>query len=613
MEVSAGMGSPGSKRQDKSAKHKKKKRHSSKGKRPASGASSSGGSAGVPAGGNWAKMQAKLGGGARAAAGAGGSGNWERLQAKQKKSKHVKRGRDASERPRSKAKRKKSRGRSADSGAASAAEPTTAALSRAPQPFVYSGAKKFLSPEDGAFAECHRVAYGGFHRDSAAALPARLHVDVKDALERMRAAGLFTHDVVSAGRAVSATFVERTLVGDAGMSYFYQRLRIFAYPWEDEWTEPSSPLRVIRALNEALKRRAAEVQRSVTHTLGSNQFNITLINRMFSDAESDKHVPLKEESVFGMGKASVSWHADSSLQDSSTIGVYHQTSGPPDAQDWRVGMRLTTKGGESTPAICVPLKNYETYFMTGDFNATHQHCVLVGDTTRYSSTHRVAIVGKDTLAYAKRQAALGIEAATRLARAHDAGDNAAACHADDLRKVGEIAIELEFDWIRMFWVAGQAQADSHSAYWLPAIEQLEEQWRVLQAALAMAVLAAGELADSAEVKTAGNLTRSFDMLLYLLGDLWTRRVDWDKRLKSPAYARLPRSCRPVDRPLCDERVSGLPRDTRPVTRRVKALKERYVQRAGGNSHGRIAHETVQGGGGSGRGRKGGGKGSRMRR
>ena len=50
---------------------------------------------------------------------------------------------------------------------------------------------------------------------------------------------------------------------------------------------------------------------------GSCAFNLTLINRMeCSGAKRD----LKPDPLFAMGKCSVSWHADSCLQDFSTIG-----------------------------------------------------------------------------------------------------------------------------------------------------------------------------------------------------------------------------------------------------------------------------------------------------
>ena len=57
---------------------------------------------------------------------------------------------------------------------------------------------------------------------------------------------------------------------------------------------------------------------------GSTRFRLTLINRMEPTALKPD---LKEEPEFGMGKVSVSWHADSSLEHESTIAV----SSPPDS------------------------------------------------------------------------------------------------------------------------------------------------------------------------------------------------------------------------------------------------------------------------------------------
>ena len=51
---------------------------------------------------------------------------------------------------------------------------------------------------------------------------------------------------------------------------------------------------------------------------GSCAFNLTLINRMESSATKRD---LKPDPLFAMGKCSVSWHADSCLQDFSTIGT----------------------------------------------------------------------------------------------------------------------------------------------------------------------------------------------------------------------------------------------------------------------------------------------------
>merc|ERR1711991_602452 len=95
---------------------------------------------------------------------------------------------------------------------------------------------------------------------------------------------------------------------------------------------------------------------------------------------------------------SVSWHADSSLQQYSTIGVYHVTGS--NTSNWGIASRVTND--DKTPALVVPLKNRDTYFMLDDFNHHHQHAVITGSSWRYSCTMRVAITKKDTWQYIEK-------------------------------------------------------------------------------------------------------------------------------------------------------------------------------------------------------------------
>lgn len=127
----------------------------------------------------------------------------------------------------------------------------------------------------------------------------------------------------------------------------------------------------------------------------------------------------------------VSWHADSSLEHFSTIGVYHVAldgDAPADGsgEQWRVSLRvrhdsegpsagkffhankptsaLVSGGPDSgpanaeedkhpeiymTPPVAVPLPRKCCYYMLDDLNHHHQHSVLVGGTHRFASTHRV--------------------------------------------------------------------------------------------------------------------------------------------------------------------------------------------------------------------------------
>lgn len=47
---------------------------------------------------------------------------------------------------------------------------------------------------------------------------------------------------------------------------------------------------------------------------------------------------------YHLGEVAVSWHADSSLQPHSTIGVYQVSEDEPGGQDWRVAVRVGASG-----------------------------------------------------------------------------------------------------------------------------------------------------------------------------------------------------------------------------------------------------------------------------
>ena len=62
-----------------------------------------------------------------------------------------------------------------------------------------------------------------------------------------------------------------------------------------------------------------------------------------------------------------------------------------DCSKWCIGLKV--QRDVETPALAVPLDTGDSYYMLSDFNDTHQHCVVVGSHSRYSSTHRVSEVG----------------------------------------------------------------------------------------------------------------------------------------------------------------------------------------------------------------------------
>jgi len=147
-------------------------------------------------------------------------------------------------------------------------------------------------------------------------------------LDALDEGGVFQYDVtqpMGPGTPLAVTKVTRTCVGDPGITYKYLGLRMFSHPWTEDTAamDTSSALvsaayTTLRRQNEALDMRA---QRCLEKECkgGSTHFSLTLINRMDPTARKPD---LKDEPEFGMGKVSVSWHADSSLVHESTIAVY---------------------------------------------------------------------------------------------------------------------------------------------------------------------------------------------------------------------------------------------------------------------------------------------------
>jgi alpha-ketoglutarate-dependent dioxygenase FTO len=483
---------------------------------------------------------------------------------------------------------------------------------------------------------------------------------VHAAFERMRDLGLFHHDVLEAGKTVSPTFVQRLLVGDRGMTYHYQRLRIFAHPWDDDDDDDaaaaaassspdasSSPppgiFAPIKRLNERLRRRAVALWREHPDArcagVGEREdsdasYNVSLVNLMApaSVAGRDPVAPLKDENIYGMGAASVSWHSDSSLKENSTVAVYHHC-GDDDSSDseeglppkkkesssetsrpsWHVGLRALDG---TSPALRVPLATDSAYYMCRDFNATHHHAVLAGQTRRFSSTHRVAVTAKDTFEYAKARCVRALKLLPALkARARDArgggkggGSGKHSSRADEnknenengngqrrpslaklMQGVAEAHREVEFQWIRMFWLQGSAHARQHGAYWTRRIEELTQAWDAMELGLRWGLdalrLCAKEkgrrAAGSGEDDDGGSLSpRDYDVAAYLLGEIAEAREAYRARVDAAAYGRLPAERRPVRNAPGFDAKSPMPEDLRPVAKAVERWKAEFL--AGGN-------------------------------
>ena len=356
----------------------------------------------------------------------------------------------------------------------------------------------------------------------------------------------------------------------------------------------------MRQLNEALDRRAqhhlaalrpctpSTPAWNVVHPRGSTRYNISLIN--FCEPEGEGDVPLRDEPIFGLGTTSVSWHADSSLQDFSTIGVYQHVlrrgggraggSGSAGGEPWRVAVRVV--GDDETPALNLSLRQGDTYYMLDDFNHHHHHAVLTGTAPRYSSTHRVSVVEKDTWAYVRGRCAAAREAARAAVPAAAAGgdglDEAA------IRLLGEIHTEVEMEWLRMFFVQGARHLKAHSGYWRPIMEDtLLPFWAGLERWARRIVDALVERAGTAAAAADGArpTPRAYSMMIYLLRDRDEKRRDWAKRYKSPAYAALEPDCRPLRYPKFPNQAP-LPFD---LSETIQALAEAKARAAGAGGGG----------------------------
>tara|TARA_B110000977_G_scaffold164329_2_gene210755 strand:+ start:562 stop:2190 length:1629 start_codon:yes stop_codon:yes gene_type:complete len=456
-----------------------------------------------------------------------------------------------------------------------------------------------LMPGDEEYDECVTRAYRGFHVDSGEVLGKATHDDTRKAFESMTVSGYFQRDVLAAGGTVSPTFVRRTLVGDTGMTYHYQKLRIFAHPWSDEFTESDSPLRAVRKLNETLIKRSKVVleenkdMRISNGTIdGSNKFNVTLINLMDPVAEANNSdVPLKDEAKYGMGPTSVSWHSDSSLQNMSTVAVYHTCDELEKKKkpSWHVGLKTLDR---VSPALRVPLPNRATYFMLRDFNLHHHHAVLAGTSKRYSSTHRVAVVEKDTFLYIKGKAVDAIGALPVLKKyALNAkqGRSALNKNRDDgedknslaklTQSIGAIHKELEFQWIRMFWLQGQEHADRHSSYWSLRIDELTQAWDTLELGLrwVLETLRFGSNVDGPSAKSPPPQQRAYDVMTYILTSISEERESLAERMANPAYQKLSDTQKPVRKPKFDDK-SPLPENLRPVIASLEGWKKRAKEK-----------------------------------
>ncbi|KAG7357268.1 FTO catalytic domain containing protein [Nitzschia inconspicua] len=334
---------------------------------------------------------------------------------------------------------------------------------------------------------------------------------VSFALNAMNDRGEFRQDVTQPfglGTKCATTYVTRCLVGEPGTSYKYLGLRMFAAPFEC-----NDSTRAIRQLGALMSERSAIHMHKLNERRracgappckGMNpSFNICLINRMVYTTDLKPTMALPSDSDDRQAKTSVSWHADSSLEHYSTIAVYQTLETPNSknfknktnkesslSKDWWVGLRVVhhaegpnassgRKGSSieaalvlETPPVAVSLPSGSAYYLLDDFNHHHQHVVFTtGNETstgvRYSCTFRKLRESHNVQYW--------IERATAFKKSFNK-KGAKIWKAENL-----VSQELEFEWIRQFYIQGKRHYDClWVAHWKKPLQELLSLWSCLE-------------------------------------------------------------------------------------------------------------------------------------
>ncbi|XP_034155571.1 alpha-ketoglutarate-dependent dioxygenase FTO isoform X2 [Pangasianodon hypophthalmus] len=370
-----------------------------------------------------------------------------------------------------------------------------------------------------------------------------------------------------------------------------------------------------RTCEEKEERKAGEdsdsgqgCSRSSPHSSKSGpiRFNITLINYMDPASMSQ----LKEEPYYGMGKMAVGWHHDENLVPLSPVAVYSyscpgetktevkpaeekegQTSNEGEKGDeeggsreeeeeagdegtskeegekekacWRVGLKVAWD--IHTPGLALPLQSGDCYYMTDDLNRTHQHCVLAGDTARFSSTHRVAQCITGTLEYIQKRCS---EALENLHTDPETGAKSLrSLLLSTLQHIEDIHNEVEFEWLRQYWFQGRRYA-RFCSWWSKPMERLETDWKQMER---MTELLLAVVEDESNVQE--NRQEMAETLLNALSDRQQHRQTWRDRCQSSLAQTLPPEEAPVDRPYwtSDDPEMPLPFDLSDIISRVESL------------------------------------------
>jgi mRNA N6-methyladenine demethylase len=461
------------------------------------------------------------------------------------------------------------------------------------------------------------------------------HIHYQSALQALN--DYYQYDIIMpGGKHSSRTFVRRTLVGEPGMTYKYLGLRLFTHAWRSDDAATSSKknsnavsslFHNVYMLNQAMIQMTEHQVHIYQERTGKvvpkhlYNYNLTLINYMepcntvisHNDTKTFSsrahHQQLRDEEFYNMGKASVSWHADSSLQDNSCIGVYHtllqKTEGELPTKtsnaklsatkgydrsddecigiednDWKIALRpnptaatttsnigkkarfsggknnvsnnrTTTRSNKVEPLpIVVPTKSGDVYFLLDEFNHKFQHMVLAGSNQqcRISSTHRVAVTATDTYHYISKACSNALLSSKAEMKKSPNSIN----HWDTsiLLRTQTVLNEVEFEWIAQYWIQGK-QHDIQHVWWQKAIRALEDAWNALERMtykIYTKIIASCRLNSETD-----SIVPSRELVQGLLLAFQTRqdlRLKWDHRRADKIYKRrISIQYQPIERPM----------------------------------------------------------------
>ncbi|KAM6430249.1 alpha-ketoglutarate-dependent dioxygenase FTO isoform 3-T3 [Liasis olivaceus] len=393
----------------------------------------------------------------------------------------------------------------------------------------------YLTPKEDGFYQLWKAKYSKLVLRTTKTIPKDIHEEVQKAFFTLRKHVCFFQDLVRIKGKDFVTPISRILIGNPGYTYKYLNTRLFTVPWpmegyEINYSHPEISLacKALIRLNDYLQRESLLVlqEQDLAETTGmqdspvgdGNQdhatnitemeavlqdqspsrvpkndstnlkertsYNLTLLNYM----DPQKMPSLKLEPYFGMGRMAVSWHHDENLLERSTVAVYsysceeidggvleEKSANGRDPDVWHVALKVAWD--IQTPGLAIPLHQGDCYFMLDDLNMTHQHCVLAGRQSRFSSTHRVAECSTGTLPYILDKCNAALENLNTNADLRC--PSLKSLEVGDIKRVEEAHSEVEFEWLRQFWFQGKRYR-KFTDWWDKPMADLEELWRQME-------------------------------------------------------------------------------------------------------------------------------------